>query len=87
MINGILFYKAIREATYFLQNVDKCPDPRLTYDTREQWKAEIRCVRAYYYAQLMRMYGPVILLKDEHRISLVRICFVNVILGMNVCNG
>ncbi len=59
------FYKAIREATYFLQNVDKCPDPRLTYDTREQWKAEIRCVRAYYYAQLMRMYGPVILLKDE----------------------
>ena len=54
------FYKAIREATYFLQNVDKCPDPRLTYDTREQWKAEVRCVRAYYYAQLMRM-----LLKDE----------------------
>ena len=50
------FYKAIREATYFLQNVDKCPDPRLTYDTREQWKAEVRCVRAYYYAQLMRMY-------------------------------
>ncbi len=37
----------------------------MTYDTREQWKAEIRCVRAYYYAQLMRMYGPVILLKDE----------------------
>lgn len=59
------FYKAIREATYFLQNVDKCKDPRVTYDTREQWKAEIRCVRAYYYAQLMRMYGPVILLKDE----------------------
>ena len=25
----------------------------------------MRCVRAYYYAQLMRMYGPVILLKDE----------------------
>lgn len=59
------FYRAIREATYFLQNVDKCKDPRLTYDTREQWKAEVRCVRAYYYAQLMRMYGPVILLKDE----------------------
>lgn len=59
------FYKAIREATYFLQNIDKCPDPRLTEDTREQWKAEVRCVRAYFYAQLMRMYGPVILLKDE----------------------
>ena len=59
------FYKAIREATYFLQNMDKCPDPRLTDDLREQWKAEVRCVRAYFYAQLMRMYGPVILLKDE----------------------
>lgn len=59
------YYKAIREATYFLQNVDKCPDTRLTSDMREQWKAEVRCVRAYFYAQLMRMYGPVILLKDE----------------------
>lgn len=59
------FYKAIREATYFLQNVDKCQDPRLNSDIREQWKAEIRCVRAYFYAQLMRMYGPVVLLKDE----------------------
>ena len=59
------YYKAIREATYFLQNLDKCPESEVDSSTREQWRAEVRCVRAYYYAQLMRMYGPVILLKDE----------------------
>lgn len=60
-----LYYRAIREANYFLQNLDKCPSAELTHDTREQWRAEVRCVRAYYYAQLMRMYGPVILVGDE----------------------
>lgn len=59
------YYKAIREANYFLQNLDKCPTSELNSDTREQWRSEVRCVRAYYYAQLMRMYGPVILLGDE----------------------
>lgn len=59
------YYRAIREANYFMQNLDKCPESELDHDTREQWRAEVRCVRAYYYAQLMRMYGPVILLGDE----------------------
>lgn len=59
------YYQAIREANYFLQNLNSCPENELNHDTREQWRAEVRCVRAYYYAQLMRMYGPVILLGDE----------------------
>lgn len=59
------FYRAIREATYFIQNVDKCPETEVDSYTKAQWKAEVRCLRAYFYAQLMRMYGPVILLKDE----------------------
>lgn len=59
------YYQGIREANYFLQNLDNCPESELSYDIREQWRAEVRCVRAYYYAQLMRMYGPVILLGDE----------------------
>lgn len=59
------YYRAIREATYFLQNVDKCPEGEVDSYTKAQWKAEVRCLRAYFYAQLMRMYGPVILLKDE----------------------
>lgn len=59
------FYQAIRECQYFLDNIHLCPESELDADTREQWKAEVRCLRAYYYAQLMRMYGPVILLGDE----------------------
>lgn len=61
----VMYYKAIREVTYFLQNLDKCPPSELPADLREQWRAEARCLRAYFYANLMRMYGPVILLKDE----------------------
>lgn len=61
----VTYYKGIREATYFLQNVHKCPESELSHDMREQFKAEIRCVRAVLYVNLMRMYGPVILLEDE----------------------
>ena len=61
----VSYYQGIREATYFLQNVYKCPDGEITYETREQFKAEVRCVRAILYVELMRMYGPVVLLYDE----------------------
>lgn len=60
-----IYYQGIREATYFLQNIDKCPPDKLPTDLRERWRAEARCLRAYFYANLMRMHGPVILLKDE----------------------
>lgn len=60
-----MYYKGIREATYFMQNIDRCPPEKLPFDIRERWRAEARCLRAYYYSKLMRLYGPVILLKDE----------------------
>lgn len=60
-----VMYQGIREATFFMQNVDLCADPKVTHTIREQWRAEARCVRAYLYAILLRKYGPVILLYDE----------------------
>lgn len=58
-----LFYRGIREATYFMQNLDRCTV--INTSTRERWRAEARCLRAYYYANLMRHYGPVVLLGDD----------------------
>ncbi len=57
------YYKGIHQATFFLQNLDKCTV--MSSSIRERLRAEGRCLRALFYANLMRMYGPVILLKDE----------------------
>lgn len=59
------YYKGIRECNIFLQNVDRCTDPLLTLDEKEQWKVQTRFARAYYYFLMMRIYGPVFMLGDE----------------------
>ncbi len=57
------FYRAIRKSSTFLNNVDKCSD--LSEDLTIQYKAEVRILRAYFYYNLLRTYGPVILMGDE----------------------
>ncbi|MGM9738206.1 MAG: RagB/SusD family nutrient uptake outer membrane protein [Candidatus Cryptobacteroides sp.] len=56
-------YKGIREANFFLQNVGLCKE--LTDEEMEQYIAEARFLRAYYYFLMMRCYGPVVLLGDR----------------------
>lgn len=57
------FYRGIREATYFMGKVDLCPE--LRPEEIEQYKAEARFLRAFYYYELMRMHGPVVLIGEE----------------------
>lgn len=59
------FYFGIREANYFLQNIHLCEDPNLSDERREQFIAEARFLRAYFYYYLIQMYGPVCLMGDE----------------------
>ncbi len=63
--NGIYtnMYYGIREATYFMQNVDRCPE--LSEAEIRQYKAEARFLRAFYYTELLRLFGPVILLGED----------------------
>ena len=56
------YYLGIRSASYFIQRVDECPE--LQDDLKAQYKAEARVLRAYFYAMMMRQYGPVIILPD-----------------------
>lgn len=58
-------YRAIRECNVFLQNIDKCQDYLLTHNERGMWKVQTRFARAYYYFQMMRIYGPIFLMGDE----------------------
>lgn len=57
------YYRGIREATYFMSKVDLCPE--LSAEEKVQYKAEARFLRSFYYYQLMRMYGPVILTGND----------------------
>lgn len=57
------FYRAIRASSTFIQNIDQCTD--CGEDRTGQYIAEARVLRAYYYYNLMRSYGPVILMGDE----------------------
>lgn len=59
------YYRGIRECNVFLQNVDRCSDPKIAKSTLEQWKVQTRFARAFYYFHMMRLYGPVFLLGDE----------------------
>jgi hypothetical protein len=60
------YYRGIRAATTFIQRVDECKELQTYYTNGDsvvmQYKAEARFLRAFYYFNLIRQYGPVILL-------------------------
>lgn len=58
------YYQAVREANIFMQNIDRCSAPDVTAEEKAAWKTEARFLRAYYYGELLRFYGPVMMLGD-----------------------
>ncbi|MEY8685058.1 RagB/SusD family nutrient uptake outer membrane protein [Bacteroides sp. AN502(2024)] len=58
------YYRAIRQASTFISHVDACNDFNLTADLKRQYKAEARFLRAYYYFNLMRWYGPLVIMPE-----------------------
>lgn len=63
------YYKGIRSATTFINNIDG--NEQILEDERggaaliSQYKAEARFLRAFFYFELLKQYGPVIILGDE----------------------
>ncbi|SEO96643.1 RagB/SusD family nutrient uptake outer membrane protein [Mucilaginibacter sp. OK283] len=57
------YYRGIRSAGIFMDNVDKVSDMPASLKT--QYKAEARALRAIYYFWLMRIYGPVVITGDK----------------------
>ncbi|MDR0510702.1 MAG: RagB/SusD family nutrient uptake outer membrane protein [Rikenellaceae bacterium] len=56
-------YQAIREVNYFLQNIYMCRE--ISDAERDRWRAEARFLRAFYYLNIIRLYGPVVIVGDE----------------------
>jgi len=61
-------YKGIRQASIFINNVDRCGE--LKASQKEDYKAQARFLRAYFYWLLIKQYGPVPIVSDEeHDVS------------------
>lgn len=60
---GQPLFKAIRRCNIFLENIDKPKD--LPQFERNRWIAEVKFLKAYYHFYLLRMYGPIPLIKEN----------------------
>jgi starch-binding outer membrane protein, SusD/RagB family len=60
------YYQAIRSASYFINHIDENQEILQLNGQQliDQYKAEARFLRAFYYFCLMRQYGPVVLLGE-----------------------
>jgi hypothetical protein len=60
------YYAGIRSASYFIQHIDENVEILNLNGQQliDQYKAEARCLRAFYYFMLMRQFGPIVILGD-----------------------
>ena len=59
--NGIALFAALRRCNIMLENIDKPID--LGAPEKKRWIAEVKFLKAYYHYYLIRLYGPVPLIK------------------------
>lgn len=55
-------YNAIRASLVFDANIDRVPDDKVSQELRTQYKAESKFLRGWFYWQLLRMYGPFVII-------------------------
>ena len=56
-------YNGIRDCNVFLENIDKVRD--LNNLEREQWRAEVKVLKAYFHFYLLRYYGPIHIIREN----------------------
>lgn len=64
---GRPYFKALRECNIFLEKVGTVPD--LAEFEKRRWIAEVKFLKAYFHYFLMRMYGPIPLIRESLPIS------------------
>lgn len=60
-------YEGIRQTNIFLEEIDNVPD--MQESEKQRWKAEAKFLKAYYHFWLARMYGPIVLVKENLPVS------------------
>ncbi|MES2456469.1 MAG: RagB/SusD family nutrient uptake outer membrane protein [Bacteroidota bacterium] len=60
-------YQGIRDCNIFLENIGNVPD--MKEEERSRWVAEVKFLKAFYHFSLVRMYGPIPLIKTNLPVS------------------
>ncbi|MDB5158858.1 MAG: RagB/SusD family nutrient uptake outer membrane protein [Mucilaginibacter sp.] len=60
---GLPMFQAIRRCNIFLENIDKAKGILPT--DKQRWVAEVKFLKAYYHYWLVRMYGPIPILRKS----------------------
>lgn len=60
-------YEGIRQTNIFLENIDDVPDMEAA--EKRRWIAEAKFLKAYYHFWLARMYGPIVVVKENLPVS------------------
>lgn len=61
-------FVALRDCNTFLENIDKVNDT-LDDETKEKWVGEVYFFKAFYHFYLMRLYGPIPIIRENIPIS------------------
>lgn len=64
---GVPLWTGISQCNLFLENIRTVPDME-EYEI-QQWMAEVKVLKAYYYFYLLRMYGPIPIIRENMPIS------------------
>ncbi|QEC53050.1 putative outer membrane starch-binding protein [Anseongella ginsenosidimutans] len=64
---GKPMFRAIRDCNIFLENIDAVPGMQSA--EKKRWIAEVKFLKAYYHFWLVKLYGPVPLIKENLPIS------------------
>ena len=65
--SGRPLFQGIRDCNIFLDNIGKVEE--LSSFERERWISEVKFLKAYYHFYLMRMYGPIPIVRENLPIS------------------
>jgi hypothetical protein len=64
---GTAMFTALSDCNIFLENIHK---PYDLYDAeRDRWIAEVKFIKAFYHFWLLRMYGPIPIIKENRPVS------------------
>lgn len=58
---GKPMYEAMRQADIFLENIGNVKD--MTDQEKREWSAQVKFLKAYYAFQLVKQYGPIVIMK------------------------
>ncbi len=65
---GTAMFVALRDCNIFIERMED-DIPRLDDLEKKRWVSEVKCLKAYYHYWLLRMYGPIPLIKKNLPIS------------------